>query len=119
MPGEHRLMGIGDGFIPPIGDMAHVDRVLCATTEEAHETAERIRSRHGYCVGRSSGANTAVSLRLAAEGAKVATLWPDCSDRYVSLGLSPPSAGGASCPLKAACAGRGHEVLGSRSSGPA
>ena len=109
--GEHGIMGIGDGFVPPIVDLGRVDRVLCATTAEAHETAERIRARHGYCVGRSSGANTAVALRLAAEGASVATLWPDCSDRYVSLGLESPSAGGVVCPLQAVCAERGRALL--------
>jgi len=53
--GDHGIMGIGDGFIPDIVDMAQVDDVICVSTDEAHAAAERIREEHGHCVGRSAG----------------------------------------------------------------
>jgi len=112
--GEHGIMVIGDGFIPPIVDMRDVDDVLCASTEEAHAAADEIRARYGFCVGRSAGANMVVARRLRDAGACVATLWPDCSDRYASVGLATPSASDVTCPLKSACAERGQKLLGQR-----
>ena len=91
-------MGIGDGFVPALVDMTEVDRVIRVGTAGAHASAERIRREHGFCVGRSAGANMAAALRLQAEGLTVATVWPDCSDRYLSLGLAAPSSPGMRCP---------------------
>lgn len=116
-PGEHGIMGIGDGFIPAIIDMKAVDDVLCATTEEAHAAANEIRERYGHCVGRSSGANMVVARRLRDRGARVATLWPDCSDRYGSVGLAPPSSSEVTCPMRSDCQARARELLGTPSAG--
>ena len=110
--GEHGIMGIGDGFIPAIVDLREVDEVSCASTEEAHAAADEIRARYGFCVGRSAGANTVVARRLRDAGALVATLWPDCSDRYSSVGLASPASSDVTCPLKSACEARGRELLG-------
>jgi cysteine synthase A len=111
-PGEHGILGIGDGFIPDLVDMRRVDAVLAVSTEEAHRASEEIRERHGFCVGRSSGANTVAARRLLERGQAVATIWPDCSDRYGSLGLAPPSEDGGSCPLRRSCAQRARQLLG-------
>jgi len=79
---------------------------------EARATAMRIRRVHGYCVGMSSGANTAAALRLAERGLSVATVWPDCSDRYVSMGLLGPAGDELRCPLHARCESRSRAILG-------
>jgi cysteine synthase A len=110
--GDHGIMGIGDGFIPPIIDMKVVDEVLRVSTEEAHAAAARIRVQHGHCVGRSSGANHVAALRLHARGTVVATVWADCADRYESIGLKGPAQGGISCPHHASCAERTRAMLG-------
>lgn len=114
--GDHGIMGIGDGFIPGLIDMSAVNRVIRVGTEEARVEAERIRKRHGYCVGISAGANTIAAFRLRDQGAVVATLWPDCADRYVSLGLEPPVSPDVQCPYQAACIARSREMLGEHSS---
>jgi cysteine synthase A len=111
-PGDHGIMGIGDGFIPAIVDLSAVDEVVRVTTADAHAAAERIRAVHGHCVGRSAGANHVAALRLRDRGFVVATVWPDCSDRYGSVGLKAPAEGGVSCPLQPACARRAREMLG-------
>jgi cysteine synthase A len=111
--GPHGIMGIGDGFVPSLVDMRAVDHVVRIATADAHEEASRIRREHGYCVGRSSGANTLAARRLARDGAAVATLWPDCADRYVSVGLHPPSSAEVRCGLRAACEARARDLLGS------
>jgi len=110
--GEHGIMGIGDGFVPAIIDMAAIDEVLRVSTGEAHAAADRIRVTHGHCVGRSSGANHVAARRLHARGLVVATVWPDCADRYGSVGLKGPAEGGVSCPHRASCAERTRAMLG-------
>jgi cysteine synthase A len=110
--GAHGIMGIGDGFVPDLMDMRQVDEVICVTTEDAHAEAERIRVEHGHCVGRSSGANMVAALRLKDRGATVATVWPDCADRYGSLGLQDPSDKDVTCPLRESCTKRTNDMLG-------
>jgi len=101
--GDHGIMGIGDGFIPDIVDMSIIDEIARVTTSQAHEAAEEIRQQHGYCVGRSSGANMVAARRVKGTGGTVVTLWPDCANRYVSVGLQPPSAESVRCGLRARC----------------
>jgi cysteine synthase A len=110
--GDHGIMGIGDGFVPAIVDLKAVDEVLRVTTAEAHAAAAAIRVAHGHCVGRSSGANHVAARRLHARGCAVATVWPDCADRYESVGLKGPTQGGVSCTLRASCAERTRAMLG-------
>ncbi len=101
--GAHGIMGIGDGFIPDLVDLGAVDEIIRVTTDEAHEAAELIRERHGYCVGRSSGANMVAARLMKEHRGTVVTLWPDCANRYVSVGLQPPSAESVRCSLRARC----------------
>lgn len=110
--GDHGIMGIGDGFIPAIVDTDAIDEVVRVSTADAHAAATRIRLSFGHCVGRSSGANHEAARRLHARGFSVVTVWPDCADRYESVGLQGPAHGGVSCPHRAACAERTREMLG-------
>ena len=112
-PGDHGIGGIGDGFIPALVDMRAVDEVIRVSTAEAHDAAVRIRQEMGYCVGRSAGANMVAALRLKHHGGTVVTLWPDCADRYVSLGLKAPSSEMPGCELSAECRRRAAELPGS------
>lgn len=111
-PGEHGIQGIGDGFIPAIIDMKLVDEVARVATVDAVEKAQRIRRQHGYCVGVSAGANmlAAASVRDSGSG-HVATLWPDCADRYLSFGLQSPLSPEVACPLKEGCGARTLSLL--------
>ncbi len=113
--GEHGIMGIGDGFIPDLVDSGMIDDVQRVTTAEASDKARDIRERHGYCVGVSAGANTIAALRVREEGLSVATVWPDCADRYLSVGLEPPSSIEVTCPLRSACDARSRRRTGGRS----
>lgn len=113
LPGEHGIMGIGDGFVPDLVDLAAIDEIVTVTTAEAREAAGRIRTRHGYCVGISSGANMVAALRLHQRGLAVATVWPDSADRYVSVGLAAggEAAIGVRCPLRPYCRARSKALL--------
>lgn len=112
--GEHGIMGIGDGFVPALLDRDFVDAVERVSTEESHAMALAIRARHGHCVGRSAGANTVAAQRWQRRGLRVATLWPDCADRYVSVGLDSPLSTGVTCPLRDSCRERTRAMLGER-----
>jgi cysteine synthase A len=104
--GEHMIQGIGDGFIPRIVDMREVSDVIAIPSAMARATASEILARHGQCVGFSAGANFAAARLLRDRGLCVATLFPDCADRYGSLGLEGPGSGASRCPLAKHCAHR-------------
>ena len=110
-PGAHGIQGIGDGFIPDLVDMDFIDEVIAVSEADASAAALRIHRELGYCVGMSSGTNAVAASRLRDRGLKVVTVWPDCSDRYVSMGLEPPGAASGTCPLKSRCASRWESVI--------
>jgi cysteine synthase A len=110
--GDHGIMGIGDGFIPDLVDMNAVDEVARVSTADAHVEAERIRVAYGYCVGRSAGANMIAARRMRERVSSVLTVWPDCADRYGSVGLAPAWSDDVRCPLKSACEARARYRLG-------
>ena len=109
--GEHGIMGIGDGFIPALVCMDEVDAIEAVSTAEAFETAQRIRRTHGFCVGISAGANFVAALRWTGRGARVATLWPDRADRYMSVGLAAAGSPEVQCDLRACCEARTRAML--------
>lgn len=84
---EHKIQGIGDGFIPQLMDMSEVDQVLTVGSEEAVDMARRLFRGYGLLVGISSGANMLVALRVAQKYDKVATVLPDRAERYLSMSL--------------------------------
>ncbi|MDX1644797.1 MAG: hypothetical protein R3244_10615, partial [Thermoanaerobaculia bacterium] len=104
--------GIGDGFVPDLVELEAVDDVVTIDTTAALAASDEIRRRHGYCVGISAGANFAVTRTLRQAGSRVATLFPDCSNRYGSMGLAPPEAADVTCPLQAACCTTSARLLG-------
>lgn len=84
---EHKIQGIGDGFIPQLMDMATVDEVFTVGSEEAVGMARKLCREHGLLLGISSGANMVVALRVAERYAKVVTVLPDRGERYLSMDL--------------------------------
>jgi len=110
--GDHGIGGIGDGFIPDLVDMRLVDEVIAVSTEDAHAEACRIRTEHGHCVGRSAGANMIAASRLRDRGLEVVTLWPDCANRYLSVGLESPASAEVRCALRPGCEARTRDLLG-------
>jgi len=84
---EHKIQGIGDGFIPQLLDMKKVDEVFTVSSEEAVEMARKLSKEYGLLVGISSGANMLVALRVAKKYKKVVTVLPDRGERYLSMDL--------------------------------
>jgi len=84
---EHKIQGIGDGFIPQLIDMNRVDKVITVGSEEAIDMARELCRKNGLLVGISSGANMFAALRVAKEYEKVVTVLPDRGERYLSMNL--------------------------------
>ena len=89
--GPHRIQGIGAGFVPDVLNRKIITDIERVSDTEAYEMSTRLARTEGILAGISSGANCAVALRLALElgpGSSVVTVFPDASDRYVSLDRS-------------------------------
>lgn len=84
---EHKIQGIGDGFIPQLVDMRKVDEVFTVGSEEAVDMARRLFRGYGLLVGISSGANMLIALEVAKKYDKVVTVLPDRAERYLSMSL--------------------------------
>ncbi|MDY6892530.1 MAG: pyridoxal-phosphate dependent enzyme, partial [Chloroflexota bacterium] len=86
---EHKIQGIGDGFIPKLVDMSKVDEVITVESEEAVTMARKLCRNYGLLVGISSGANMLVALKVAEKYgfSKVVTVLPDRGERYLSMDL--------------------------------
>ena len=87
---EHKIAGIGDGFIPEIVDMSLIDRIVPIKSDCAVEMAKLLSSHFGLMVGISSGANVLASTLVLDElghDKKVVTVLPDRTERYFSTDL--------------------------------
>lgn len=85
--GEHRIDGIGAGFIPEILDRSLINDVQTVTEQEAQEVKLALAKREGLLVGISSGAAVKVALDVAralGPGKRVVTVLPDTGERYFS-----------------------------------
>ncbi|MGH8782116.1 cysteine synthase A [Paraburkholderia sp.] len=89
--GQHRIPGIGVGFVPPLFERELVDEVIAVSNEDAFSAARRLAKREGICAGVSAGAAIHASLSLLERphmaGKTVLVILPDTGDRYASSGL--------------------------------
>jgi cysteine synthase A len=87
---DHKIAGIGDGFVPEIMNMSTVDRVVRIKSDDAVEMAQNLSTNLGLMVGVSSGANVLASILVLQEigrDKKVVTVLPDRAERYFSTDL--------------------------------
>ncbi len=85
--GEHRIDGIGAGFVPEILDRSIISEVRTISEEEAQEHKLALARREGLLVGISAGAAVKIALDVARElgrGKTVVTVLPDTGERYFS-----------------------------------
>jgi cysteine synthase A len=88
--GDHKIAGIGDGFVPDIVDKNLIDRVVTVKSDDAIEMAKRLSREQGLMVGVSSGANVLASIEIIdsiGHDKKVVTVLPDRTERYFSSDL--------------------------------
>lgn len=87
---DHKITGIGDGFVPEIVRMGELDFVAKVKSDEAVEMSKRLCRQHGLMVGISSGANVLgviQTLEKIGRDKVVATVLPDRTERYFSTDL--------------------------------
>ena len=89
--GQHKIQGIGAGFVPDTLDTAVYDEVIAVENEDAFAAGREAARREGILVGISSGAvlHAAALLALRPEnrGKMIVALLPDAGDRYLSTPL--------------------------------
>ncbi len=87
---DHKIAGIGDGFVPEIVDMKEVDQIVRVKSDDAVEMAKNMARQLGLMVGVSSGANVLASIQVLNEigqDKRVVTVLPDRAERYFSTDL--------------------------------
>ena len=86
-PGEHRIDGIGAGFVPAILDRSVLSEVRTISEGDAQRTKLALARREGLLVGISAGASVKIALDVARElgpGKTVVTILCDTGERYFS-----------------------------------
>ena len=86
-PGEHRIDGIGAGFVPAILDRKVITDVRTISEIDAQRTKLALARREGLLVGISAGASVKIALDVARElgpGKTVVTVLCDTGERYFS-----------------------------------
>jgi [CysO sulfur-carrier protein]-thiocarboxylate-dependent cysteine synthase len=84
------LRSLDDGYVPPILDVAKLDRKLLVSNEDAVAGIHELLEREGIFAGVSSGAVVHVARRLAGEleeGGVVVCILPDGGWKYLSAGF--------------------------------
>lgn len=91
LPGNHKIQGIGAGFIPDILDTKIYDEIIAVSSEDAFRTSKELLQTEGVLCGISSGAVLYAAKTIAKkpenEGKTIVVLLPDHGERYLSAGL--------------------------------
>ena len=89
--GAHKIQGIGAGFKPDTLDLSLVDEIVTVSDDEAIEATRHIARAEGILVGISSGAALSAALKIARrpenKGKRIAVIFPDTGERYLSANV--------------------------------
>ncbi|MFA6291025.1 MAG: cysteine synthase A [Victivallales bacterium] len=90
-PGQHKIQGIGAGFIPGVLRKDLIDEIIKVKHEDAGEISRRLAKEEGILAGISSGANVWAALQVANrpenKGKTIVTVICDTGERYLSTWL--------------------------------
>jgi len=89
--GQHKIQGIGAGFIPKTYDAKVIDEVFDVENDDAIRTSRQLGSTEGLLVGISAGAAVYAAAELAKrpenKDKNIVVLLPDNGERYLSTEL--------------------------------
>ncbi|MFB0566902.1 MAG: PLP-dependent cysteine synthase family protein [Candidatus Aminicenantaceae bacterium] len=86
-PSPYFLEGLGDEFLIGCVDFSLIDEIYQITDKEAFQMTRRLANKEAILAGGSSGAALWGTMKLARElnfRARIATLFPDSANRYLS-----------------------------------
>ncbi len=87
--GEHKLQGIGAGFVPPLFEQNLVDEIVSVSDEDALEMTKLVAQTEGLPVGVSAGgavfAATEIAKRKDFTNKRIIVILPDSIERYLSV----------------------------------
>ena len=89
-PGEHKVEGIGLGWIPKTFDTSLADEILMVHDDQSFAMVRELARREGVLAGGSGGANVYGAIQIAnrlGPGKRVVTVIPDSAERYLSKGI--------------------------------
>ena len=90
-PGEHKIQGLGAGFVPPVLRMELVDEIMQVTDEQAITYGRRLAREEGILSGISTGAAlwaaVQVGKRRSNAGRLIVMVQPSFGERYLSTPL--------------------------------
>ena len=90
-PGNHKIQGIGPGFIPANLKLELIDEVIAVEDEDAFAWSRRLAKEEGIAAGISSGANLWASAQVAARpenaGKTIVTFICSAAERYLNSPL--------------------------------
>ncbi len=92
LPGPHKIVGTGPGFIPKILNTGIWDELLHVEDHEAYAMARRLAKEEGLLLGASGAASVFFALKIARQlgpGKRVLAVAPDNGERYLSSDLYP------------------------------
>lgn len=90
-PSQHKIAGIGAGFIPKVMNTEIYDRIIQVDEEDAVAKANLLAKTEGILSGVSSGAALSAAIEIAKdkqyENKNIVVILPDTGERYLSTGL--------------------------------
>ncbi len=90
-PGEHKIQGLGAGFVPPVLRMELVDEIMQVTDEQAIAYGRRLAREEGILSGISTGATLWAAIQVGKRpsnaGRLIVMVQPSYGERYLSTPL--------------------------------
>ena len=90
-PGQHKIQGIGAGFIPQVLRRDLIDEIVAVDDQEAFSTARALAKQEGILAGISSGAAVYAALKVArrreSKDKLIVVILPDSAHRYLTTEL--------------------------------
>ena len=87
--GNHKIQGIGAGFIPEIYQDNLIDEVIQVKDEDASKMMLKLAKKEGVLAGISSGAATLAGIEVAKreenKDKRIIVILPDTGERYLSM----------------------------------
>jgi len=89
--GQHKIQGIGAGFIPQVLNRSIIDEIVTVDDTDAGNTVRKLAKVEGILAGISAGAAMWAACKIASrpesKGKTIVVLLPDSGERYVSTWL--------------------------------